>query len=200
MTKSMPFFRGRELLDPETFSEFLHPNLAEISPTSSSPLSYHGADHSTPGSPSNPRMVLARLYLQLGNFIDYYTGEHKPSISEKLRTCLRDDEHSNITTWRSLVPPRHQPLFPQFHLSAFPPTFLVHGSNDTAVPCQESCDLHTALRSEGIATVLRVCDGMEHSFDYEEDAAARWDAVFDEAFCFLERRLSAAGDAPVGSS
>jgi acetyl esterase/lipase len=191
-TKSTPFFRGRELLNPESFSEFMYPNSSKIPSTSSSGLSYHGADHSIPGYPSNPRMLLARLYLQLGNIVDYYTGEHEPSISERLRACLGANDDTSPRSWLSIIPPIHKSLFPQFNLSAFPPTFLIHGSKDTAVPVEESYNLHEELQSRGIATVLRVCDGMEHSFDYQADAEQRWSTVFDEAFQFLKVHLSPA--------
>ena len=30
-------------------------------------------------------MLLTRLYLQMGVFIDYFTGQHSPSLSQKLK-------------------------------------------------------------------------------------------------------------------
>lgn len=187
--KSAPFFRGRELLDPKTFSEFMFPNSITLSPVFSSPLSYYGSDHSIPGYPSNPRMLLARLYLQLGNFLDYYTDEHQGSLSEILRDHLNAEKDMTFLGWSSLIPLIHHPLFPQLNISSFPPTFFIHGSQDTAVPVEDSCSLHTQLQSNGIVTTLKVCAGMEHSFDYESDAEQRWAIVFDEAFAFLKDQL-----------
>jgi len=37
--------------------------------------------------------------------------------------------------------------------------------------------------------LLKICEGMEHSFDYNEDAEQRWSAVFDESFKFLDNIL-----------
>ncbi|KAF8532102.1 alpha/beta-hydrolase [Gautieria morchelliformis] len=187
--KSTPFFRGREILDPKAFSDFIFPNSAVLSPVFSSPLSYYGTDHPIPGYPSNPRMLLARLYLQLGNFIDYYTGEHQGSISETLRDHLSADKDMALSDWSSLIPPAHQPLFPQLNVSAFPPTFFIHGSHDTAVPVEESQSLHRQLQASGIASILKVCTGMEHSFDYQPDAGLLWTSVFDEAFDFIKDQL-----------
>ncbi|KAF8586306.1 alpha/beta-hydrolase [Ramaria rubella] len=190
--KCIPFFRGRELLDRVTFSEYVFPHSRSLPSTASSQLSYYGSDHSIPGYPSNPRMLLARLYLQLGNFIDYYTGELQPSISDSLKDHLTSNTDGSLTDWPSLIPSHHQPLFPQLNVSSLPPTFFIHGSQDTAVPLHESCSLHRQLQSEGIVTVLKICDGMEHSFDYEPDAEQRWSVLFDEAFDFLKDRLLSA--------
>lgn len=201
----MPFFRGRELLDPETFGEFMFPRSRTLSPVVSSPLSYYGADHPISGYPSNPRMLLARLYLQLGTFIDYYTGEHlESSISRVLRDRLdaagEEEEEDMVEPpdgWTRLIPPIHRPLFPQLNISAFPPTFFIHGSQDTAVPIQDSYHLHKQLQSNGIESVMKVCPGMEHTFDYEPDAEQMWSDVFNEAFSFLEGRLSSSSGARI---
>ena len=34
-------------------------------------------------------MKLAQLYLQLGKYLDYWTGEYEPSLSEALRDSPR---------------------------------------------------------------------------------------------------------------
>jgi acetyl esterase/lipase len=192
--KATPFFRGRELLDPSSFLKFLFPNSVGLSPVYSSPLSYYGSEYPIPGYPSNPRMLLARLYLQLGNFLDYYTGEYQRSISESLRAHL--DKDMNLQTWSSLIPSIHQPIFPQLNIPAFPPTFFIHGSQDTAVPVADSYNLHQQLQSNGIFTTLKVCAGMEHSFDYQPDAEQRWSTIFDEAFGFLKDQLHLSEENP----
>ena len=139
-------------------------------------------------------MLLARFYLQLGVFIDYYTGEHQDSLSETLRRHLNPEKDIPLSDWSSLIPLVHQPIFPQLNISAFPPTFFIHGSEDTAVPAEDSRSLHRQLQSSGKFTTLKVCAGMEHSFDYQSDAEQQWTAVFDEAFSFLKDQLHSGVD------
>ena len=83
--KTNPFFRGRELLTPSEFPSFRYPESLLLPPITDSPQAYNSADSEKPGYPANPRMLLARLYLQEGNVLDYYTGQHEPSLSERLR-------------------------------------------------------------------------------------------------------------------
>ena len=138
--KTEPFFRGRELLDPDSFADFLHPRAERLPPISASPLAYHPNDSARPGYPANPRMQLARLYLQMGNFLDYYTGQHEPSLS----AALRDTPHEDA------VPAQHRRLFPQFNVSAsWPSTLICHGESDTAVPVAESVYLRDSLHEAG---------------------------------------------------
>ncbi|THH11144.1 hypothetical protein EW145_g848 [Phellinidium pouzarii] len=190
--KTEPFFIGREILDPDNFRQFLAPFPPDLQATSDSNLLYHPQDHpSTPGWPANPRMQLCRLYLQLGMFLDYYTGEHVPSLSTYLRTIL-ESESSNVdvpaSALRDAIPSRHIRLFPQFLVdSTFPPTFIIHGEQDSAVRVQESHDLKELLDAAGVEAVLCVIEGQEHSFDYSAAAKAKFAPLFDEAFIFIRK-------------
>ncbi|KAI1793370.1 alpha/beta-hydrolase [Ganoderma leucocontextum] len=154
-TKTTPFFRGREMLDPAEFSDFLYPDCQHLQPTSDSPLAYHPPTYRIPGYPSNPRQLLGRLYLQLGTFLDYYTGAHEPGLSSSLRDLLAKDgrltQHPNIddtdAEYAAHIPTEHRHLFPQFSVNPnFPPTFLIHGSADTAVFVRESQAIYAQLR------------------------------------------------------
>ncbi|KIJ54242.1 hypothetical protein M422DRAFT_221782 [Sphaerobolus stellatus SS14] len=184
--KTKPFFRGRELLDTTDFEPFLYPASQILPPISESPLTYHGPDHIIPGYPSNPRMLLARLFLQLGIYLDYYTGKHEPSLSIPLREILNEKGSKKIELIKPFLSAEEQKLFPQLYASAFPATFFIHGSNDTAVPVFESQSLSQLLQDSGVPTTLEICDEMEHSFDYEIDAEQRWSNTFDKAFEFIE--------------
>ena len=178
--KTEPFFRGRELLDPDSFADFLHPRAQRLPPISVSPLAYHPNDSPTPGYPANPRMQLARLYLQMGNFLDYYTGQHEPSLSAALRDTPNEDA----------VPAQHLRLFPQFNVSvSWPPTLICHGEDDTAVPAAESVYLHDLLHEAGVPVDLRVIPGREHSFDYAPGAEDELGGVFDDIVRWLVERL-----------
>ncbi|GJF00690.1 alpha/beta hydrolase [Phanerochaete sordida] len=182
--KSGVFFMGREVLDPAAYAEFLHPRSAAVPSLSASTLAYHGADHAIPGFPANPRMLLPRLYLQLGVWLDYYTGAHAPSLSGALR-----DAAAQGADLSACVPARHAKLWPQLAAGAsWPPTFLVHGSADSAVPVRESQNIAELLREGGVPVTLRVLDGKEHSPDLAADAAELYGSpggLFDEVRDFL---------------
>lgn len=136
-------------------------------------------------------MVLSRLYLQLGIMLDYLTGEHVPSLSSALQASLGVDkldlaastypyansegEAFDVVNDRlkRLVPKRLHGLFPQFSVTpSWPPTYLVHGANDTAVLAHESHHMHRLLANAGVDVTLALVAGKEHSFDYEPDAEA----------------------------
>ncbi|KAF7314633.1 MYND finger domain-like protein [Mycena kentingensis (nom. inval.)] len=192
--KTEIFTRGRELLDPAAFSEFLYPASTSLPILTESALAYHPPDSATPGWPANPRMPLSRLYFQLGTFLDYITGQHEPSVSEALRPLLdEDDLLVRQEAVRAVLPREHHALFPQLNVTpGFPPTFLVHGSEDTGVPLDESRHFKRLLEEVGVKVELRVVDGAEHSFDYVSDAEERYGALFDEVAEFFKGALAGA--------
>ena len=145
-------------------------------------------------------MLLGRLYLQLGTFLDYYTGSHSPSLSATLRQQLPTDPlspssgtQSTIQALRQSVPDAHLRLFPQFKISsALPPTYLIHGSADTAVLVRESQNLLALLQDASVPAKLVIIEGKEHSFDYEPRAEEEFGypgGLFDQAVHFLEEIL-----------
>ena len=145
-------------------------------------------------------MLLGRLYLQLGTFLDHYTGSHSPSLSATLRQQLPTDPlspssgtQSTIQALRQSIPDAHLRLFPQFNISsALPPTYLIHGSADTAVLARESQNLLALLQDAGVPAKLVIVEGKEHSFDYEPRAEEEFGylgGLFDQAVRFLEEIL-----------
>lgn len=211
--KTQPFLRGREILDPRDFADYLHPNhnpetesgpasFASLQPIADSALAYHPETYHIPGFPANPRMLLSRLYLQLGVFIDYYTGAHEDGgISRTLRDASilnsqsrsQDDDALWLERVRALVPQRHQRLFPQLGVSAqWPPTMLVHGTEDSAVPVSESRSLGQRLQTAGVEVKILEVKGKEHSFDYELGAEELFTDVFDAVSVFLARHIGGA--------
>ncbi|KAJ7701466.1 Alpha/Beta hydrolase protein [Mycena rosella] len=194
--KTEVFFLGRELLDPEDFSEFLYPRCKTLAPIADSPLAYHPTDSPTPGWPANPRMPLSRLYLQLGVALDYHTGQHEPSLSATLRSLLLDtaltaDPLALQDAMKARIPPVHHVVFPSLNVTpSFPPTFLCHGSIDSAVPVVESEHMHALLKRAGVPVRLLVLDGADHSFDYVPNAETLYAAHFDEMAEFVKRALA----------
>ena len=201
--KTTPFLRGREILDPHAYAEFLHPACRSLAHTSDSPLAYHPPTHSIPNFPANPRMLVGRLYLQTGTFLDYLTGAHEPSLSASLRDRLAEDGHLTEDPYsvdnrpgekcRDLIPAESLRLFPQLSdLSFFPPTLLVHGAADSAVWVRESKNMHARLQVAGVPAELKIVDGKEHSFDYEPSSEAEFGApggLFDQVTDFLRTHL-----------
>ncbi|KAH7925588.1 alpha/beta-hydrolase [Leucogyrophana mollusca] len=189
--KTKPFLRGREILDPAAFSEFLYP-FKELRTTSNSALAYHPPSHPIPGYPANPRMLLGRLYLQLGVMLDYYTGKHEPSLSTALRNVPASSDTGQFDTAaaRHLIHDEDIRLFPQFNVTSdWPPTILVHGTSDTAVLFHDSQNMQTLLERAGVEVVMLTVDGKEHSFDYAPDAETSYKSEFDTVVEFLARHL-----------
>ena len=187
--KTKPFFLGYEILDPAKFSEFFHPANAFRAPIAQSQPTFFGPDSATPGMPSNPRMQLARLWLQLGTYLDYWTGLHEPSISDALREILPVDGEDTATTDARLaatLPPSEHALFPQLLVTPeWPPVMLIHGSKDTAVPVDSSRALHARLQDAKVESTLRIVPDMEHVFDLRPGAEQAFGGLFDEAAEFL---------------
>ncbi|KDQ25694.1 hypothetical protein PLEOSDRAFT_1045533 [Pleurotus ostreatus PC15] len=187
--KSKPFFRGREILDPQDYEEFLYPRSESLPKTHCSPLAYHDKSYVIPGFPANPRMLLSRLYLQMGTYLDYWTGDQSPSVSSLLRDVLeRPHEEKEL---EQIIPSTHRGLFPQFNVSSdWPPSFLCHGSDDSAVPLAESQHIYDQLQKAGASVQLEIVQGKEHSFDYEFGAERIHGDLFDRISRFLVLTLS----------
>ncbi|GJJ13184.1 hypothetical protein Clacol_007435 [Clathrus columnatus] len=184
--KEGPVYPNRERIEAKDYPEFVYPKCKELNPTSASTPTYHGDDYYIPGYPSNPRMLVMRIYLQAGDYLDYYTGQHSPSLSEGLRDHLTAKE---TVDWKPLIPPEHLCLFAQFNASKFPPSYLIHGTADTLVDFSESLTLYNLLVARGVPVVLKACEGMEHSFDYDDTAEDKWGSMFDEAFEFVSKYI-----------
>ncbi|KAG1735186.1 Alpha/Beta hydrolase protein [Suillus lakei] len=118
--KTQPFYRGREMLDPAQFSEYMYP-FDSLQSTSDSPLAYHPQSYHIPRYPANPRMLISRLYLQLGVALDYITGQHEPSLSATLREAI----HTEGPFDEALISD-HKVIFPQFNVTSdWPATYLI---------------------------------------------------------------------------
>jgi len=56
--------------------------------------------------------------------------------------------------------------------SRYPPVLLIHGRNDTAIPCTESVILADWLKSKGYQYQLEILEGQEHVWDLEDNETA----------------------------
>ncbi|KAJ4469353.1 Alpha/Beta hydrolase protein [Lentinula lateritia] len=196
--KTEPFLRGRPLLDPSRSKDYIYPLSPSVSSDilSDSPMAFHPPTATLPALPANPRMPLALLYLQLGTYLDYYTGEHAPSLSDTLRVALpspnvQSNPGMKKIILRKHIPIQHHAIFPQLNVSpSWPPVFLLHGAEDTAVPVTESKNMYATLKWAGVETKIKIVDGEDHFFDQIPDAEEKYGQVFDEAAKFLIEKLS----------
>jgi acetyl esterase/lipase len=171
------------MLSPADFADFLYPRSLSLTPTSASPQEYCPPESERPGYPANPRMLLPRLYMQEGVYLDYYTGQHDPSLSRTLRQQKEPSDVSPILL-------RHKSLFPQLSITKqFVPTLLVHGTSDTAVRITESRNLLCNLRELGCSVSLIEVPHAEHSFDFAPNSERDHGHIFQQAVCFLKNHL-----------
>ena len=175
---------GRPLVDPANSKKLLYPFPEGLpAPTSDAP----SAIHPVTGLPAEPRMPLTSLTIQLGIWLDYYTGEFNPSLSGTLRDALDTTGVPSLSV-RDLVPERHHPLFPTLVVnSSWPPTLMLHGTADTAVPILSSQRMKLLLMNAGVSVELIEIEGKEHLFDTQPNSDVEFAEVYDEVKEFLKR-------------
>jgi len=122
--------------------------------------------------------------------LNYLTGDH--TVSAELRSSGLDlsPGHKFVVDTKEVpvLSARESTLFPQLHLTpSFPPTVLVHGENDSAVPVAESAHFAKRLEELGVPAKLVVVPDAEHSFDY--DASRQFDGHLAAAFPFLDAHV-----------
>ena len=174
---------GGPLIDPANFKKFLPPfpeGLPE--PITEAPPNY---DPET-GHPTQTRMPFSALTIQLGIWIDYYTGEFNPSLSGILRDAL--DAGASPLKIRDLIPERHRVLFPALLVnSSWPPTLMIHGTADTAVPILSSRLMKQTLTDAGASAELIEVEGKEHVFDVQPNSDVELTELYDKVEEFLKR-------------
>jgi acetyl esterase/lipase len=69
----------------------------------------------------------------------------------------------------------------------YPPTQLLHGSDDTDVPCEQSVMMAKALAEAGIQHELITIPGGEHGFDAADDEVV--ERVLDRVLAFLKAHV-----------
>ena len=141
-------------------------------------------------------MQLPRVWLQVGTYLDYWTGQHEPSISGVLRKILPVEGENTATKDARLagvaanLPASERALFPQlFVTSKWPPVLHIHGSADTPVPLQSTQALHARFLDAKVESTLRVVEGVEHVFDLRPGVEEKFSGLFDEAAEFIRRAL-----------
>ncbi|KAF9059386.1 Alpha/Beta hydrolase protein [Rhodocollybia butyracea] len=195
--KDKPFLTGRPLLDPSHSKDYIYPFSPSVASeiVSDSPVAFNATTGpGLPPLPANPRMPLGLLYLQLGTILDYYTGEHEPSLSKSLREANAADyptTQARKQRLRELIPQKHHAIFPVLGVdSSWPPTLLIHGSADTLTPISESQEMHKALQNAGVLSRFKILKGTESLFDLVPEAERIHEELFSDAAEFLKTRLA----------
>ncbi|KAE9408882.1 alpha/beta-hydrolase [Gymnopus androsaceus JB14] len=194
LPKNSVFFQGREILDPTLFEDLRYPECQSSSSRviTDSPNTYFPPDSpdivgkpgsltntGPPGFPSNRRMFLGRLYLQLGEYLDYYTGEHEPtSLSAAIRKEAQQSASSSENSRNLQECLAH--IIPSQHLHLFPSLLPAHAYASWPP------HLHGLLRKAGVTSVMSVAEGMEHSFDYQPAAEVVHKEEFDRIGRWLD--------------
>lgn len=178
--------------------------------TSATPIEFDP----TTGAPTDVRILIFPLYLQLGVFLDYWTGEHAPSLSATLRSVLERSGGDLDAALLKALPKAHRGLFPQLALSApgssgggknnWPPTLFVHGTADTGIPGAESRHLYHLLSERRKRPPTRIQDklieveGGDHGFDIGPEAQEKYAGVFDEIVEWVKAVVGCADDGKRG--
>lgn len=107
------------------------------------------------------------LLFQEAKFLDYLTGDH--TLSSRLVSEHSQEGRVALSqSAESAIPQEHRNIFPQLNItSAFPPTYLIHGSEDSAVILHESETMERKLKGVGVECELIVVEGAEHGFDLD---------------------------------
>lgn len=141
------------------------------------------------------RFNLLPWWWQNGEYIDQLLGER--GLSKTLRSLPYAER-------ASAVPSDISKIFPQLHIDAkFPPTFFIHGDQDTLVPLSESTHMYQQLQSLEVRTELHIVEGAEHGLvmkDPKPETAAEIKGMFEQAFQFMLKELGGADAARSSSS
>ncbi|KAL8290577.1 hypothetical protein RQP46_002835 [Phenoliferia psychrophenolica] len=111
----------------------------------------------------SPRLDYYTWLLQKGLFIDVLTDQ--PGLTAHLRGLPESAR-------AAAIPAHARPMFPHINVkSNFPPTFFLHGTDDEAVPIDESRVMLKACEDAGVKSCRMLeIEGGNHDFDYEKES------------------------------
>jgi len=85
---------------------------------------------------------------------------------------------------------RFEPYMPLANVTPeYPPTLLIHGTNDTDVPYEQSVMMAEQLKEHGIEHELVTIEGAEHGLAGADPQ--RIAAAYEKAFAFVHQRMTA---------
>lgn len=100
-------------------------------------------------------------------------------LNEKLYVKDSIDSVSSFPEFAVLVYPWLQNLYQKVK-EKFPPTFIIHASDDTRVPVEESINFYIELQKRNIPVEMHIYDKGGHGFamDSERGRATGWGNIF----------------------
>ncbi|KAF9562498.1 alpha/beta-hydrolase [Agrocybe pediades] len=175
-------------LEPAEFAGFTYPYVKGLPPVVTEfPVGDFMAED--PAQRKDPRANIYNFHFQRGNYLDYYTGLHEPSLSAALRSVL-SKENPTLEDFKRVIPKDKQSLFPQLSIDAnWPPTLLMHGTIDDAVLIDESRNLRDIIKATGTPVELIEVEGVQHAWDYFPVAETTHSKEFDAVIEFVRKYL-----------
>jgi acetyl esterase/lipase len=149
------------------------------------------AGHDERGQGLHPRQEMFAFTLQMGNYLDWHTGTS--GFSARLKKGYDDSTGLLSEEVIADIDEKTRQIFPELLLdSSFPPTFLIHGDNDSAVLLEQSQHAAKLLSGLGVENKLVVYPGGVHGFDGGAKAVDG-DEIFEKikgVEVFLQKHLS----------
>ncbi|GAA97987.1 uncharacterized protein L969DRAFT_14852 [Mixia osmundae IAM 14324] len=165
---------GLPPIDAKNIQSLIEPGVV-LRPTCAEPAA---GDPET-GLPTNPRSQLVHYLIEQAVYLDVLTG-HK-GVTKDLEPLVK-----NELAAAERIPIDSRALFPQLLVSEnWPPSYLLHGSRDSAVLVGETVHIAEKIRRAGVECKVAIIDGAEHSFDLHGHGPDK----LRDAVDFLQRHL-----------
>ncbi|KAF9562492.1 alpha/beta-hydrolase [Agrocybe pediades] len=135
------------------------------------------------------RMALSSFLFQEGRNLDYYTGFHSPSISDALREVSKKGD-ATLEDFKKALPENTHRLFPLLCIdSQWPPSMILHGTEDDVVRLESSQNVRDAIKEAGVSVDLIEIGGQNHGFDIFPGAEEKYRVEFDRVKEFIRTHL-----------
>ena len=92
------------------------------------------------------------------------TTRSTPTERSRIKTWLRGEDYDSEEAYRNFAESM-SPFFKLDETDTHPPTFILHGTADAAVPVEQSYELEEKLKAKGVPVGSRYQEGGEHSFE-----------------------------------
>ncbi|KAF8474821.1 Alpha/Beta hydrolase protein [Kalaharituber pfeilii] len=134
---------------------------------------------------------LGEMLLQAG-MKDQRVDSSSSTSSSGSNSSSTEAQRKKKQKMEAAIPQEIRYLFPQLNIdSSFPPTYLVHGTNDKAVDCRESKEMAKRLCELGVKCEIVLAGGLGHAFDLPKVSGALgrvlWERYLGEVVPFLQK-------------
>ncbi|KAF9559715.1 alpha/beta-hydrolase [Agrocybe pediades] len=141
----------------------------------------------------DPRSNIYPFLFQRGRYLDYYTGLHKPSLTDTLREVLEKKGEITVQDAKAIIPEEIHSWFPQLSIdSKWPPTIMIHGTVDDTVPIEESHHFFKLIKEKSKSPVKFIEVKGEfavHGWDCFPASETQTKVEFDSIKDFIKEHL-----------